>query len=56
MIDLFTAFCDILVYPLYHITADSFTGILFYLLLFAFVANLLISLLHIPSKLRKVKL
>lgn len=56
MIDLFTAFCDILVYPLFHITGDSFTGILFYLLLFLFVANLLITLLQIPSKLRKVKL
>ena len=56
MIDIFTSFCDILVYPLYHITADSFTGILFYMLLFAFVVDLLLSLLAIPSHLRKVKL
>lgn len=40
MVSIFTLFCDILVFPLYHFLDDSFMGILFYLLLLAFVFEL----------------
>lgn len=50
MIDIFTAFCDILVYPMYHILDDSYMGILFYLLLLYWVAFMLSDfVLGLPS-------
>lgn len=56
MIDIFTAFSDILVYPLYHISDDSYIGILFYLLMIFFVLHLLLCVLFQLFKKRKVKI
>lgn len=39
MIEFFASFGDIFTYPLFHISPDPFTGILFYLLLVFFVFN-----------------
>lgn len=55
MIDIFTAFCDILVYPLYHISDDAYIGILFYLLIIFFNLHLLLYAIFLPVKKRKVR-